>query len=148
MGQKVSPVGLRLGITRSWDSIWYAGSEYKAFLHEDIMIRKMINKRFKRAGIVRIVVERFPEKININIHTVRPGVIIGQKGASIEAVKAERAAAIETIPAGRLGRDLDHPAAQERRQPGQQGADRRHHPVPAGLDRGRQPEDADGGSGQ
>jgi small subunit ribosomal protein S3 len=89
MGQKVSPVGLRLGITRSWDSIWYAGSDYKTLLHEDIMIRKQINKRFKRAGIVRIVVERFPEKININIHTVRPGVIIGQKGASIEALKAD-----------------------------------------------------------
>lgn len=89
MGQKVNPVGLRLGITRSWDSVWYAKEDYKKNLHEDIMIRQQINKRFKRAGIVKIVVERFPEKININIHTVKPGVVIGQKGASIEALKNE-----------------------------------------------------------
>ncbi|MCB1315942.1 MAG: 30S ribosomal protein S3, partial [Leptospiraceae bacterium] len=89
MGQKVNPVGLRLGITRTWDSVWYANEEYRANLHEDLMIRRIINKRFKRAGIVKIVVERFPEKITINIHTVRPGVIIGQKGSSIEAIKEE-----------------------------------------------------------
>ncbi len=89
MGQKVNPTGLRLGITRSWDSIWYAGEDYKKNLHEDLMIRREINGRFKRAGIVKIVIERFPEKININIHTVRPGVIIGQKGSSIEALKAD-----------------------------------------------------------
>jgi small subunit ribosomal protein S3 len=89
MGQKVNPIGLRLGITRSWDSIWYSKEDYKKNLHEDLMLRKMINKRFKRAGVVKIVIERFPEKINVSIHTVRPGVIIGQKGASIEAVKNE-----------------------------------------------------------
>ena len=89
MGQKVNPVGLRLGITRTWDSVWYAGEDYRANLHEDIEIRKTLARRFKRAGIVKTVIERFPEKINISIHTVRPGVIIGQKGASIEAVKNE-----------------------------------------------------------
>ena len=89
MGQKINPIGIRLGITRSWDSVWYAKEEYKANLHEDIMIRRMLKNRFKRAGIVKIVIERFPEKININIHTVRPGVVIGPRGANIEAMKKE-----------------------------------------------------------
>lgn len=89
MGQKVNPVGLRVGITRSWDSVWYSAEDYKANLHEDFKIRKMINKRFKRAGIVKMIVERFPEKINVNIHTVRPGVVIGPRGANIEALKSE-----------------------------------------------------------
>ncbi|MBX7056487.1 MAG: 30S ribosomal protein S3 [Leptospirales bacterium] len=89
MGQKVNPVGLRVGITRSWDSVWFSKEEYRKNLHEDLMLRRLIQKRFKRAGIVRIVVERFPEKINVSIHTVRPGMIIGQKGASIEQLKSE-----------------------------------------------------------
>ena len=89
MGQKVNPIGLRLGITRTWDSVWYAQEGYRENLHEDLLIRQLINRRFKRAGIVKIVIERFPEKISINIHTVRPGVIIGQKGSSIEATKDE-----------------------------------------------------------
>ncbi len=89
MGQKVNPVGLRLGITRSWDSVWYSKEDYRKNLHEDIMLRNLVHRRFKRAGIVRIVVERFPEKINVSIHTVRPGMIIGQKGASIEQLKNE-----------------------------------------------------------
>ncbi|MBI3395905.1 MAG: 30S ribosomal protein S3 [Spirochaetia bacterium] len=89
MGQKVNPIGLRLGITRSWDSVWYANEDYTKNLHEDLAIRRTLGKRFKRAGIVKTIIERFPEKINVNIYTVRPGVIIGQKGASIEAAKAE-----------------------------------------------------------
>lgn len=89
MGQKVNPVGIRLGITRTWDSVWYADEDYQKNLHEDIMIRQFVGKRYKRAGIVKIVIERFPEKINVNIHTVRPGVIIGPRGASIEALKNE-----------------------------------------------------------
>ncbi len=87
MGQKVNPVGIRLGITRSWDSIWYADEGYCENLHEDLMIRKVIKDRFKRAGIVKVLIERFPEKINISIHTVRPGMVIGQKGVSIEGLK-------------------------------------------------------------
>ncbi len=89
MGQKVNPIGLRLGISRTWDSVWYAQEDYKKNLHEDILIRGVINKRFKRAGIVKIAIERFPEKTNVNIHTVRPGVIIGQKGVNIEGLKSE-----------------------------------------------------------
>ena len=89
MGQKINPIGIRLGITRSWDSVWYSKEDFAKNLHEDIMIRKVINNRFKRAGIVKIVIERFPEKINVNIHTVRPGVVIGPRGANIEGVKKE-----------------------------------------------------------
>ena len=89
MGQKVNPLGIRLGITRTWDSVWYANEDYSKNLHEDIMIRKIISNRYKRAGIVRIIIERFPEKINVNIHTVRPGYVIGPRGANIEGVKKE-----------------------------------------------------------
>ena len=87
MGQKVNPIGIRLGITRSWDSLWYAQEDYKANLHQDLLVRKMISDHFKRAGIVKVIIERFSGKLNISIHTVRPGVVIGQKGARIEALK-------------------------------------------------------------
>jgi len=89
MGQKVNPIGLRVGINRGWDSVWYSKENFRENLHEDIMLRRELKKRFKTAGIVRIVIERFPEKVNVNIHTVRPGLVIGPRGATIEAVKAE-----------------------------------------------------------
>lgn len=87
MGQKVNPVGLRIGITRGWDSVWYSKSDYAKNLHEDLRLRKFLEKRFHHAALVKVVVERFPEKINVNLHTAKPGVVIGQKGANIEAVK-------------------------------------------------------------
>lgn len=87
MGQKVNPIGLRIGITRGWDSIWFSQSDYKKNLHEDIKIRKFVQNRFNNAGVVKVVIERFPEKINVNLHTAKPGIVIGQKGANIEAVK-------------------------------------------------------------
>lgn len=87
MGQKVNPIGLRLGITRTWDSIWYSKQEYRKNLHEDLKIRRYLTKKLKNAGMVKVVVERFPEKINVNIHTSKPGVVIGQKGNNIEAIK-------------------------------------------------------------
>ncbi|PJZ75951.1 30S ribosomal protein S3 [Leptospira semungkisensis] len=87
MGQKVNPIGLRIGITRGWDSIWFSQADYKKNLHEDIRIRRFIQGRFKEAGVVKVVVERFPEKINVNLHTAKPGVVIGKNGANIEAVK-------------------------------------------------------------
>jgi len=89
MGQKVNPIGIRLGIVRTWNSIWYAQEDFKGNLAEDLKIRQLLAKRFRRAGIVKVLIERFPEKVNINIHTVRPGVVIGQKGANIEALKKE-----------------------------------------------------------
>lgn len=88
MGQKVNPIGFRLGVNRTWDSIWYAGTKYREFLHEDIKIKDMLKKHYKKAGIVRINVHRYPEKINVIIETVRPGMVIGPKGVTIEEVKA------------------------------------------------------------
>ncbi|HMV80757.1 MAG TPA: 30S ribosomal protein S3, partial [Leptospiraceae bacterium] len=89
MGQKVNPIGLRLGITRTWDSIWFAKEDYKKNLHEDLKIREFLEKRFKNSALVRVIIERFPEKINVNLHTAKPGVVIGQKGQNIENVKTQ-----------------------------------------------------------
>ncbi len=89
MGQKVNPIGLRIGITRNWDSIWFSKQEYIKNLHEDIKIRRFLLKKFKSASVVKIVIERFPEKVNINLHTSKPGMVIGQKGQNIESVKQE-----------------------------------------------------------
>jgi small subunit ribosomal protein S3 len=90
MGQKVNPVGLRIGITRTWDSIWYEEKKmYSKYIHEDIQIKKYIEKTKKTAGIAKVLIERFPDRININIHSARPGVLIGKKGADIEDLKAE-----------------------------------------------------------
>lgn len=87
MGQKVNPIGLRIGITRTWDSIWFSKEDYTKNLHEDLKIRRFLNKEFNNAGVVKVVVERFPEKINVNLHTAKPGVVIGHKGQNIEKVK-------------------------------------------------------------
>ena len=89
MGQKVNPIGIRIGITRGWDSVWFAKEGYAKNLHEDIKIRKYLNKKFHKAALVRIVIERFPDKVNINLHTAKPGIVIGQKGQNIENVKKE-----------------------------------------------------------
>ena len=89
MGQKVNPVGLRLGINRTWDSRWYADSGYAALLHEDLQIRKFLFKRLNQAGIGRIVIERPAKKARITIHTARPGVVIGKKGADIERLRTD-----------------------------------------------------------
>ena len=89
MGQKVNPIGLRLGINRTWDSRWYADSEYANFLHEDLEIRKFLNKRLSAAGISKIVIERPAKRARITIHSARPGVIIGKKGADIEKLRLQ-----------------------------------------------------------
>ncbi len=88
MGQKVNPISLRLGITRTWDSRWYTRrADYAPFLHEDIMIRDYIKKNFKDAGLDRVEIERASNRAKITIHTARPGIIIGPKGAKIEALR-------------------------------------------------------------
>ncbi len=88
MGQKVNPVGIRLGINRTWDSVWYDEKEqYKANLHEDLKIKKFVLKEKKNAGIARVTIERFPDRLNVNIQAARPGVLIGKKGADIEELK-------------------------------------------------------------
>ncbi len=89
MGQKVNPVGLRLGINRTWDSRWYADDEYATLLHEDLQIRAFLFERLSQAGIGRVVIERPAKKARITIHTARPGVVIGKKGADIERLRVE-----------------------------------------------------------
>lgn len=89
MGQKVNPIGLRLGINKTWDSRWYAGNDYAAKLHEDLKIRKLLEKRLSGAGISKIVIERPAKKAHISIHTARPGIVIGKKGGDIEKIRKE-----------------------------------------------------------
>jgi small subunit ribosomal protein S3 len=88
MGQKVNPIGLRLGINRTWDSRWYADGNYADLLHEDIAIRDYLRRSLQQAGVSRIVIERPAKKARITIHTARPGVVIGKKGADIEKLRA------------------------------------------------------------
>ena len=87
MGQKVNPIGLRLGINRTWDSRWFADDNYADLLHEDLRIRKYLRKRLQQAGVSRIVIERPAKKARITIHTARPGVVISKKGADIEKLR-------------------------------------------------------------
>lgn len=93
MGQKVNPIGLRLGINRTWDSRWYAeGAAYGTLLLEDLELRKFLEKRLAGAGVSRIIIERPAKKARITIHTARPGVVIGKKGADIEKLRSDLAA--------------------------------------------------------
>jgi small subunit ribosomal protein S3 len=89
MGQKVNPISLRLGINKTWDSRWYADADYANKLHEDLKIRAYLKKHLGQAGISKIVVERPAKKAHISIHTARPGVVIGKKGADIEKMKKD-----------------------------------------------------------
>jgi len=92
MGQKVNPIGLRLGVNRTWDSRWYANKkEYGKLLQEDIKIRNHLMDKLKQAGVSRILIERPHKKCRITIHSARPGVVIGKKGADIDKLKAELA---------------------------------------------------------
>ncbi len=92
MGQKVNPIGLRLGINRTWDSRWYADGNSADLLHEDIRLRNYLKKRLAQAGVSRIVIERPAKKARITIHTARPGVVIGKKGVDIEKLRVDIAA--------------------------------------------------------
>jgi small subunit ribosomal protein S3 len=89
MGQKVNPIGLRLGINRTWDSRWFASRDYANLLHEDLKLRHYLMDRLSQAGISRVVIERPAKKARITIHTARPGVVIGKKGADIEKLRAD-----------------------------------------------------------
>ncbi len=91
MGQKVNPIGLRLGVNRTWDSRWYAGSDYANLLHEDLRLRKFLRGRLAQAGVSKIVIERPAKKARVTIHTARPGVVIGKKGADIEKLRQDLA---------------------------------------------------------
>ena len=87
MGQKVNPIGIRLGITKTWDSIWYAEENYAAKLLQDIKIKEYIRKDLKHAGVARVQIERAAKKLKVVIYTSRPGVIIGRKGEEAEKIK-------------------------------------------------------------
>ena len=87
MGQKVNPIGLRLGVNKSWDSVWFDEKNYANKLHEDIIIRKFLVKKLSDASISRIEIERTPKKIGLNIYTARPGIVIGKGGSEVENLK-------------------------------------------------------------
>jgi small subunit ribosomal protein S3 len=88
MGQKVNPIGLRLGINRTWESRWYADKgDYATNLHQDLELREFIKKELAQAGVARVVIERPAKRARITIHTARPGVVIGKKGSDIEKLR-------------------------------------------------------------
>jgi small subunit ribosomal protein S3 len=87
LGQKVHPIGLRLGLNKTWQSRWYAERNYADFLHEDLKIKEFVKKSFYHAGISRIEIERAAEKTTINVYTARPGILIGRRGAEVDQLK-------------------------------------------------------------
>lgn len=89
MGQKVNAIGLRLGINRTWDSRWYAGDDYADKLHKDLKIREFIKKELKSAAVSKVVIERMANKAAVTIHTARPGIVIGKKGADIDKIRKQ-----------------------------------------------------------
>ena len=89
MGQKTNPIGLRLGINRDWDSVWFDEKKFASKLHEDIILRNYINNRLGHASISRIEISRTPKRVSITIHTARPGIVIGRGGSEVEALKKE-----------------------------------------------------------
>ncbi len=89
MGQKVNPIGLRVGVIKAWESRWYAEKDYANLLHEDILIRNTVKSKFYHAGVARIEIERAADRAKITIYTARPGIIIGRKGSEIESLRKE-----------------------------------------------------------
>lgn len=89
MGQKVNPIGFRLGVNRDWDSRWFALKEYSDFVLEDYTIRKVLKERLSQAGVAKIEIERAAGKVRIRIYTARPGIVIGKKGSEIEGLKRD-----------------------------------------------------------
>jgi small subunit ribosomal protein S3 len=89
LGQKTHPVGLRLGIIKTWDSRWFAGRDFPELLQEDLMIRRYLGRRLAQAGLSRILIERKANKVTIVIHTARPGIVIGRKGAQVDQIRDE-----------------------------------------------------------
>ena len=87
MGQKINPNGLRLGINKTWSSRWYAKNDYAKFLHQDLKIRKYIEKTLANASISKVIIERAAKKLRITLYSSRPGIIIGKKGSDIESLK-------------------------------------------------------------
>ncbi len=89
MGQKVNPIGFRVGINKPWASVWYANKDYAKLVKEDIRIREYVTKKFEAAGVSRVDIERASSNLRVNIHSSRPGIIIGKRGAGAETLKDE-----------------------------------------------------------
>ena len=89
MGQKVNPIGFRLGVHREWDSKWFAGKEYSSFVLEDYQIRRFLKNKLQQAGVSKVEIERAGNKVRVKIHTARPGLVIGKKGIEIQNLKKE-----------------------------------------------------------
>lgn len=89
MGQKVNPIGLRLGVIKTWESRWYAGKKYADYILEDFNIRKFIKKKLYHAGISKVEIERSSKRVRLRIFTARPGIVIGKKGSEIDSLKKE-----------------------------------------------------------
>lgn len=91
MGQKINPIGFRLGVIKTWDSKWYSEADYAKLLHEDLKLRDFLKKRLYHSGVAKIEIERAANKAKINIYTARPGLIIGKKGSEVETLKKDLA---------------------------------------------------------
>ncbi|MGX4687237.1 30S ribosomal protein S3 [Vagococcus sp. JNUCC 83] len=89
MGQKINPIGMRVGVIRDWDAKWYAEKEYAEYLHEDLNIRKFISTRLADASVSTIEIERAANRVNVSIHTAKPGMVIGKGGSEVEALRKE-----------------------------------------------------------
>ena len=89
MGQKTHPIGFRIGVNKTWDSRWFAKKNYRELLHEDLKLRKFIHSKLSSSGIAKVEIERAANKVKINVHTARPGIVIGKKGAGVETLKAD-----------------------------------------------------------
>ncbi|TFD98458.1 30S ribosomal protein S3 [Jeotgalibacillus salarius] len=89
MGQKVHPIGLRIGIIRDWESKWFAGKDYADLLHEDLRVRDYIEGRLKEASVSKVEIERAANRVNITIHTAKPGMVIGKGGTEVEALRKD-----------------------------------------------------------
>jgi len=89
VGQKVHPIGMRVGIIRDWDAKWYAEKEYADYLHEDLAIRKFVQKELADAAVSTIEIERAVNKVNVSLHTAKPGMVIGKGGANVDALRAK-----------------------------------------------------------
>src|SRR5919205_209964 len=89
MGQKTNPIGFRLGVIRGWTSKWYSEKDYAKWLHEDLRLKKFVKQKLGHAGVASVEVERAANKVKINIHTARPGIVIGKRGAGVETMKKD-----------------------------------------------------------
>jgi small subunit ribosomal protein S3 len=89
MGQKTHPIGFRLGVNKTWDSRWYSKKNYAKLLHEDLGIREFVREKLSSAGIAKVEIERAAGKVKLTVHTARPGIVIGKKGAGVETLKAD-----------------------------------------------------------